>query len=211
MTQTSEILCIGSVLWDVIGRSASVMRQGSDVPGRITRLPGGVAMNIAMTLVRFGMTPTLLTAVGRDPEGDELVHACARLGMVTDHIYRSQDLPTDRYMAVEGANGLIAAIADAHSLEAAGAKIFGISKDSVASHAKFAKKRELTVGLLSDENGTVCEDYGVWKEKNMYGKKYMGIERTTYLIDASGNIAMTWPKVKVPGHAEAVLAAVQAL
>ncbi|MCA0927195.1 PfkB family carbohydrate kinase [Ruegeria profundi] len=123
MTQNSEILCIGSVLWDVIGRSASAMRQGSDVPGRITRLPGGVAMNIAMTLVRFGMTPTLLTAIGRDPEGDELVNACARLGMVTDHVYRSQDLPTDRYMAVEGANGLIAAIADAHSLEAAGAKI----------------------------------------------------------------------------------------
>lgn len=123
MTQNSEILCIGSVLWDVIGRSASAMRQGSDVPGRITRLPGGVAMNIAMTLVRFGMTPTLLTAIGRDPEGDELVRACARLGMITDHIYRSQDLPTDRYMAVEGANGLIAAIADAHSLEAAGAKI----------------------------------------------------------------------------------------
>jgi len=64
-----------------------------------------------------------LTALGRDPEGDELGHSCARLGMVTDHIYRSQDLPTDRYMAVEGANGLIAAIADAHSLEAAGAKI----------------------------------------------------------------------------------------
>ncbi len=123
MNKNSEILCIGSVLWDVIGRSASAMRQGSDVPGRITRLPGGVAMNIAMTLVRFGMTPTLLTAIGRDAEGDELVRSCARLGMVTDHIYRSQDLPTDRYMAVEGANGLIAAIADAHSLEAAGAKI----------------------------------------------------------------------------------------
>ncbi len=123
MNKNSEILCIGSVLWDVIGRSASAMRQGSDVPGRITRLPGGVAMNIAMTLVRFGMTPTLLTAIGRDPEGDELVRSCSRLGMVTDHIYRSQDLPTDRYMAVEGANGLIAAIADAHSLEAAGAKI----------------------------------------------------------------------------------------
>ena len=123
MTQNSDILCIGSVLWDVIGRSASAMRQGSDVPGRITRLPGGVAMNIAMTLVRFGMTPTLLTAIGSDPEGDELINACTRLGMVTDHIYRSQDLPTDRYMAVEGANGLIAAIADAHSLEAAGAKI----------------------------------------------------------------------------------------
>ena len=123
MNQNSEILCIGSVLWDVIGRSASAMRQDSDVPGRITRLPGGVAMNIAMTLVRFGMTPTLLTVIGRDPEGDELILSCARLGMITRHIYRSQDLPTDRYMAVEGANGLIAAIADAHSLEAAGAKI----------------------------------------------------------------------------------------
>ncbi|GGX47741.1 peroxiredoxin [Tateyamaria omphalii] len=95
--------------------------------------------------------------------------------------------------------------------EAAGAKVFGISKDSVASHAKFAKKRELTVTLLSDENDSVCEDYGVWKEKNMYGRKYMGIERTTYLIDANGSVAMTWPKVKVPGHVEAVLAAVKAL
>ncbi|MFD3189237.1 PfkB family carbohydrate kinase [Sedimentitalea sp. HM32M-2] len=121
--QPAQILCIGSVLWDVIGRSASHMRQGSDVPGRITRLPGGVAMNIAMTLVRVGLTPVLLTAIGRDSEGNELVAACARLGMNTDHVYRSDDLPTDRYMAVEGANGLIAAIADAHSLEAAGDKI----------------------------------------------------------------------------------------
>nr|WP_226341006.1 PfkB family carbohydrate kinase [Gemmobacter serpentinus] len=120
---TADILCIGSVLWDIIGRSPAAMRLGSDVPGRITRLPGGVAMNIAMTLRRFGLTPGLLTAIGRDAEGDELVAACARMGMVTDHIYRSEDLPTDRYMAVEGANGLIAAIADAHSLEAAGDKI----------------------------------------------------------------------------------------
>ncbi len=123
MKTNSEILCIGSILWDVIGRSASAMRVGSDVPGRITRLPGGVAMNIAMTLARFGMTPTLLTAIGRDSEGDELVNACNRLGLLTDHVYRSPDLRTDRYMAVEGANGLIAAIADAHSLEAAGDKI----------------------------------------------------------------------------------------
>ncbi len=119
----TDILCIGSVLWDVIGRSSTHMRQGSDVPGRITRLPGGVALNIAMTLAKFGLKPTLLSAVGRDPEGDELVNACAQMGMVTSHLYRSEDLPTDRYMAVEGANGLIAAIADAHSLEAAGEKI----------------------------------------------------------------------------------------
>lgn len=119
----SDILCIGSVLWDVIGRSPSVMRQGSDVPGRITRLPGGVAMNIAMALVRFGLRPAVLTSIGRDAEGAELITACERLGVDTTLAYRSDDLPTDRYMAVEGANGLIAAIADAHSLELAGAKI----------------------------------------------------------------------------------------
>ena len=123
MSKTPDILCIGSVLWDVIGRAPLAMRQGSDVPGRITRLPGGVAMNIAMTLARFGLTPALLTAVGRDAEGDELIAACAARGMVPDTVYRSDDLPTDQYMAVEGANGLIAAIADAHSLESAGAKI----------------------------------------------------------------------------------------
>ena len=123
MTRAPDILCIGSVLWDIIGRSASVMRQGSDVPGRITRLPGGVALNIAMTLARFGLRPALLSSVGRDAEGNELCDACDALGLETAFLYRSDDLPTDRYMAVEGANGLIAAIADAHSLEAAGDKI----------------------------------------------------------------------------------------
>ncbi|MEX0280480.1 MAG: PfkB family carbohydrate kinase [Arenibacterium sp.] len=121
--KSQEVLCIGSVLWDVIGRSASHMRQGSDVPGRITRLPGGVMLNIAMTLARFGLAPVLLSAVGRDSEGEELVRACQQMELATEHLYRSDDLPTDRYMAVEGANGLIAAIADAHSLENAGDKI----------------------------------------------------------------------------------------
>lgn len=123
MSDTHDILCIGSVLWDVIGRAPVHMRQGSDVAGRITRIPGGVAMNIGMTLSRFGLKASLLTAVGRDPEGDELIMACEELGLDAFHVYRSEDLPTDRYMAVEGANGLIAAIADAHSLEAAGDKI----------------------------------------------------------------------------------------
>ncbi|MGJ8545618.1 MAG: PfkB family carbohydrate kinase [Sulfitobacter sp.] len=123
MAANFDILCIGSVLWDVIGRCERPMREGSDMPGRITRLPGGVAMNIAMALARFGLRPALLSAVGRDPEGDELISACAARGLVTDYVYRSDDLPTDRYMAVEGSNGLIAAIADAHSLEAAGDKI----------------------------------------------------------------------------------------
>lgn len=120
---TPDILCIGSVLWDIIGRSPRAMAVGSDVPGRISRLPGGVAMNIAMTLARLGLRPAVLTAIGRDPEGDELIAAAMRLGVVTDHVYRSDDLPTDRYLAVEGANGLIAAVADAHSLEQAGARI----------------------------------------------------------------------------------------
>jgi len=124
-----DILCIGSVLWDVIGRAPSAMRVGSDVPGRITRLPGGVAMNIAMTLRRFGLTPAVLTAIGRDAEGKDLIAATQRLGIVTEFAYLSDDLPTDRYMAVEGANGLIAAIADAHSLEAAGAKILAPLED----------------------------------------------------------------------------------
>ena len=123
MVAQPDILCIGSVLWDIIGRANAHMRVGSDVPGRITRIPGGVVMNIAMALKAYGMTPSLLTSIGRDEEGEELMRACARLGMDTSHVYRSDDLPTDVYMAIEGGNGLIAAIADAHSLEAAGAKI----------------------------------------------------------------------------------------
>ena len=132
------------------------MRQGFDVPGRITRLPGGVAMNIAMTLARFGMTPALLTTLGRDAEGDELMAACAARGMITDTIYRSEDLPTDSYMAVEGANGLIAAIADAHSLEAAGAKILRPLSDGTLADPDhlfdglIALDGNLTVELLSE-------------------------------------------------------------
>ncbi len=129
MTAKPDILCIGSVLWDVIGRSRAAMRVGSDVPGRISRLPGGVAMNIAMTARRFGLRPILLTAVGRDEAGDALLAFADRLGMDTTHVYRSEDLPTDSYMAVEGANGLIAAIADAHSLEEAGDKILTPVRD----------------------------------------------------------------------------------
>lgn len=150
-----DILCIGSVLWDIIGRSAAHMRAGSDVPGRITRLPGGVALNIAMTLRRFGLTPALLSAVGQDAGGRELVEACQTLGTVTEYLYRSPDLPTDRYMAIEGANGVIAAIADAHSLEAAGERILEPLSDGRLGNAAnpwtglIALDGNLTVGLLS--------------------------------------------------------------
>ncbi|KIN60769.1 Redoxin [Sulfitobacter noctilucae] len=95
--------------------------------------------------------------------------------------------------------------------EAAGAKVFGISRDTMAKHDKFTAKHDLTVPLLSDEEGSVTEDYGVWVEKNMYGKKSMGIERATYLIAADGTIAQVWRKVKVPGHVEEVLEAARGL
>ena len=101
--------------------------------------------------------------------------------------------------------------ADMTAFEAAGAKVFGISKDTVAKHDKFVAKHDLTTPLLSDAEGSTCEDYGVWKEKSMYGKKFWGIERTTFLIGADGKISRIWPKVKVNGHVSDVLEAVRAL
>ena len=92
-----------------------------------------------------------------------------------------------------------------------GVKVFGISKDSLESHEKFMAKKKLTIPLISDEHGSASEDFGVWKEKSMYGKKFWGIERSTFLIDGEGRIAQAWRKVKVPGHAEAVLEAARAL
>lgn len=94
---------------------------------------------------------------------------------------------------------------------ASGATVLGVSKDTVAKHEKFRDKHDLKIALLSDADGDVCERYGVWVEKNMYGRKSMGIERATYLIDAEGKVAQVWRKVKVPGHAEAVLEAVRGL
>jgi len=95
--------------------------------------------------------------------------------------------------------------------EKAGAVIIGVSKDSVKSHDKFKEKYCLPFPLASDENGTMCEDYGVWVKKSMYGKEYMGIERSTFLIDGSGIIRNIWRKVSVDGHVKDVLSAVQAL
>lgn len=101
--------------------------------------------------------------------------------------------------------------ADLPEFKAANTVIIGVSKDSVTKHDKFIAKHDLGVILVSDENGTTCEDYGVWVEKSMYGKKYMGIERSTFLIKADGTLAQIWHKVKVPGHVEAVLEAAKNL
>lgn len=92
-----------------------------------------------------------------------------------------------------------------------GVAVIGISPDGVASHRKFLDKYELSVQLASDEDKSVCEAYGVWTEKSMYGRRYMGVERSTFLIDTKGKIARSWRKVKVPGHAEDVLAAAKTL
>ncbi|MFN3209609.1 MAG: PfkB family carbohydrate kinase [Roseovarius sp.] len=155
MTRQPDILCIGSVLWDIIGHAPRTMRHGADVPGRISRGPGGVALNIALTLRRFGMRPALLSAVGRDAAGDELLALCAARGLDTSHVWRAPDLPTDQYMAIEDAGGLVAAIADAHSLEAAQDRILAPLHDgtlgSVASpHAgPVALDGNLTTALLA--------------------------------------------------------------
>jgi len=89
--------------------------------------------------------------------------------------------------------------------------ILGISKDSPKAHAKFTTKHELKVTLATDEDGSVCEAFGTWVEKSLYGRKYMGIDRATFLIGSDGRIARIWRKVRVPGHAQEVLAAARAL
>jgi thioredoxin-dependent peroxiredoxin len=91
------------------------------------------------------------------------------------------------------------------------AQVIGVSKDSVDKHDKFKKKYGLNFPLVSDDDGKICEKYGTWVEKSLYGRKYMGIERATFLIDKAGTVAKVWPKVKVPGHVDDVLQAVKAL
>ena len=92
-----------------------------------------------------------------------------------------------------------------------GIQVLGVSKDTVASHEKFKKKHTLAIALGSDPEGSMIESYGSWVEKSMYGRKYMGIDRSTFLIDGKGRIVKIWRKVRVPGHVEEVLAAAKAL
>ncbi len=99
----------------------------------------------------------------------------------------------------------------ADQFDKAGADVIGVSPDSAKSHAKFKTKHDLNLRLLVDEDKVAAEAYGVWVQKSMYGKSYMGVDRSTFLIDKSGKVARSWRKVKVPGHAEEVLAAVKSL
>ena len=136
--------------------------------------------------------------------GDMLALSSLQPGKVVLYFYPKDDTPGCTKEAIAFTDHL-QDFADANTT------IIGVSKDPVAKHDKFIAKHELKVALVSDEDSDVCERYGVWVEKNMYGKKYMGIERATYLIDGDGKIAQIWRKVKVPGHAEAVLEAAKGI
>ena len=136
--------------------------------------------------------------------GTMLTLSALRPGKVVLYFYPKDDTPG---CTLEGQD-FSARLAD---FTAAGTTVIGVSKDSVTSHDKFCKKHGLSIILVSDEGGTTCEDFGVWLEKSMYGKTYMGVERTTFLIDGTGTVARVWNKVGVKGHADEVLAAAQAL
>lgn len=129
MNDAPRILCIGAVLWDVIGQTARPMKAGYDVPGRITRRLGGVALNAAVALRDTGLRPVLLSAVGRDAEGAALIAACERLGLDCSVLTRPDGLPTDHYMAIEAAGTLLGALADARTLETVGEAILSPLRD----------------------------------------------------------------------------------
>lgn len=120
------------------------------------------------------------------------------------YFYPKDDTPG----CTKEASGFRDTMPDFSALEA---EIIGISKDTVASHDRFKAKHGLNFRLACDADGKVCEDYGVWVEKSMYGRKYMGIERATFLIDGAGVVRRVWRKVTVPGHVEEVLEATRAL
>ena len=136
-------------------------------------------------------------------DGGDMITLADIQGPVVLYFYPKDDTPGCTKEAIGFTEHL-------EGFAASGATILGISKDTVAKHEKFIAKHNLKIALLSDADGDVCERFGVWVEKNMYGKQYMGIERATFLI-SGGKIARIWRKVKVPGHVDEVLDAVRAL
>lgn len=137
--------------------------------------------------------------------GGEMIDLAALKGKaVVLYFYPKDDTPGCTTEAID-----FTAARDAFA--AANTVIIGVSKDTAAKHDKFIAKHELGIPLASDADDEICENYGVWVEKNMYGKKYMGIERATFLIGPDGIVREIWRKVKVKGHIDAVLAAAQAL
>jgi len=138
------------------------------------------------------------------PDGGTLTLAQLRGRPLVLYFYPKDDTPgctteAKDFSALKGA------------FDMAGAGVIGVSKNSPAQHAKFAAKHDLTISLATDADDSVCEAFGTWIEKSLYGRKYMGIDRATFLIDAEGRIVRIWRKVKVPGHAQQVLDAAEAL
>jgi peroxiredoxin Q/BCP len=153
-----------------------------------------------MTLLAAGDTAPSVT-LPRD--GGEIVNMGDLKGKnVVLYFYPRDDTPGCTKEAI----GFTESLAEFGGLNTV---ILGVSKDPVKKHEKFIAKHDLKIALLSDEDGDVCERYGVWVEKNMYGKTYMGIQRATFLIGADGVIKQAWHKVKVPGHVDAVLEAIR--
>jgi peroxiredoxin Q/BCP len=128
-------------------------------------------------------------------EGDEVTLSKLRGKRVVLYFYPKDDTPGCTIQACDFRDA-------APSFEGVDAVVLGVSGDSVASHRKFREKYDLNFPLLADESHEVAEAYGVWKEKSMYGRKFMGIERSTFLIDEKGTVEQVWRKVKPKGHAE---------
>jgi peroxiredoxin Q/BCP len=138
-----------------------------------------------------------------DQHGKEVTLSKLRGSPVVVYFYPKDDTPGCTKEACDFRDGF-------NSYRQAGVRILGISPDSTESHAKFVKKFDLPFALLADDDKKVCEAYGVWKEKSMYGKKFMGVERTTFVIDAAGIVRRVFSKVRVDGHASAVLDTIKA-
>jgi peroxiredoxin len=154
-----------------------------------------------MSDISVGEPAPAFTVAG--PDGDLTLASFSGKALVL-YFYPKDDTPG----CTKEAQGFSDMAAD---FEKVGVALLGVSKDSVASHTKFSKKYGLAFPLGSDPEGAAIEAYGAWVEKSMYGRQYMGIERSTFLIDKTGVLAMIWRKVKVTGHVESVLNAAQSL
>lgn len=136
--------------------------------------------------------------------GGTITLSALRPGKVVLYFYPKDDTPGCTTEALDFT-------ARAGDFAATGTTVIGVSKDAVKAHDRFVKKHGLGIALVSDEGGHTCEDYGVWVEKSLYGKAYMGVDRSTFLIDGEGRIAQVWRKVSVKGHVDEVLASARTL
>ena len=152
MNKKPQIICVGSIVWDIIGRSKIKMHLGADRPGKIIKIPGGVALNLAMKLRKTNIEVAIIGVIGEDTAGKELLEQIQRRGIIVDQICISKNLPTDTYIAVEGANGVVGAIADFQTLENCEDKILTSLKKTI-TNLKFRNFRPIIAldGNLSEK------------------------------------------------------------